>query len=126
MGHPVANIKSQTGRNKQNEKARLRNKSVRSELKTRTQECRTRHRQRREEAGEIVRQAIKRIDKAASRGRIHKNQAARRKVASSWLRYAPTATERRRAGRLNVGGPAGEAQPPASLISGERSLSTAC
>ena len=49
----MANIRSQIKRNRQNERRRLRNKSVRSELRTRT--------------------------KAAAKGVIHKNQAANRK-----------------------------------------------
>jgi small subunit ribosomal protein S20 len=60
----VANIKSQIKRNLQNEKARLRNKAVRSELKTRVK---------------ATRLAIKKIDKAATKGVIHKNAAARKK-----------------------------------------------
>jgi small subunit ribosomal protein S20 len=74
----VANIKSQIKRNRQNEKRRVSNKAVRSELKTRTKAAVTAA-----EAGEAddeaTRLAIKRLDKAASKGVIHKNQAARRK-----------------------------------------------
>jgi len=73
----VANIKSQIKRNRQNEKRRLRNKGVRSEVRTRTKSAV-------EAAGagdqaEALRLAMKRIDKAASQGVIHKNQAANRK-----------------------------------------------
>jgi small subunit ribosomal protein S20 len=75
----VANIKSQIKRNKQNEKRRLRNKAVRSELKTRTKVVTTAAEQGDENIEELTRQAIKRLDKAASKGVIHKNQAARRK-----------------------------------------------
>jgi small subunit ribosomal protein S20 len=74
----VANIKSQIKRNRQNEARRVRNKAVRSELKTRTKAAVAAA-----EAGapddEATRLAIKRLDKAASKGVIHKNQAARRK-----------------------------------------------
>jgi small subunit ribosomal protein S20 len=74
----VANIKSQIKRNKQNERARLRNKAVRSEIKTRVKSAVTLA-----DAGtpdvEATKLAIKRLDKAASKGIIHKNQAARRK-----------------------------------------------
>jgi small subunit ribosomal protein S20 len=75
----VANIKSQIKRNKQNEKRRVRNKAVRSELKTRTKVVTTAAEQGGENVEELTREAIKRIDKAASKGVIHKNQAARRK-----------------------------------------------
>jgi len=75
----VANIKSQIKRNKQNEKARQRNKAVRSELKTRTKHAVDAAEQGADDAAEATRLAIKRIDKAAAKGVIHKNQAARRK-----------------------------------------------
>jgi small subunit ribosomal protein S20 len=75
----VANIKSQIKRNLQNEKARVRNKAVRSELKTRTKNVLTAAEQNGENLEEATRLAIKKIDKAASKGVIHKNQAARRK-----------------------------------------------
>jgi len=75
----VANIKSQIKRNKQNEKRRLRNKAVRSELKTRTKVATTAAEEGAENADELARLAIKRLDKAAAKGVIHKNQAARRK-----------------------------------------------
>ena len=75
---PVANIKSQIKRNKQNETRRLRNKAVKSEIKTRVKTAVAAA-----DAGtadvEATKLAIKRIDKAASKGVIHKNQAARRK-----------------------------------------------
>ncbi|MCU0311152.1 MAG: 30S ribosomal protein S20 [Acidimicrobiales bacterium] len=75
----MANIKSQIKRNKQNERRRLRNKAVRSELKTRTKRAETAAAEGSDDATEALREAIKRIDKAASKGVIHKNQAARRK-----------------------------------------------
>jgi small subunit ribosomal protein S20 len=75
----VANIKSQIKRNKQNEGRRLRNKAVRSELKTRQKRAITAAEQGSEDTVELTRLAIKRLDKAASKGVIHKNQAARRK-----------------------------------------------
>lgn len=73
----MANIKSQIKRNRQNERRRVRNKGVRSELRTRTGNAVR-------EAGsgdgpEALRLAVKRIDQAASKGVIHKNTAARRK-----------------------------------------------
>ena len=75
----MANIKSQIKRNKQNEKRRVRNKAVRSELKTRTKVVTAAAEQGDENVDELTRLAIKRLDKAASKGVIHKNQAARRK-----------------------------------------------
>ena len=73
----MANIKSQIKRNRQNEKARLRNKAVRSELKTRTKAALT---TAGTEAGpDALREAMRRLDKAASKGVIHRNAAARRK-----------------------------------------------
>jgi small subunit ribosomal protein S20 len=75
----VANIKSQIKRIKTNEKRRVRNKSVRSELRTRVKAAVTTAPTGGEESAEALRLAIKRIDKAAAAGVIHKNQAARRK-----------------------------------------------
>jgi small subunit ribosomal protein S20 len=75
----VANIKSQIKRNKQNEKRRLRNKAVRSELRTRTKKAVDAVTTGAEGADEAVRIAMKRIDKSATKGVIHKNEAARRK-----------------------------------------------
>ncbi len=73
----MANIKSQLKRNRQSERRRLRNKSVRSEMKTRSKHALAAVGTEDEEAA--LRQAIKRIDKSASLGVIHKNQAANRK-----------------------------------------------
>jgi small subunit ribosomal protein S20 len=75
----VANIKSQIKRNRQNERRRLRNKAVRSELKTRQKVVLQAAENGSDDVDELTRLAIKRIDKAASKGVIHKNQAARRK-----------------------------------------------
>ena len=73
----MANIKSQIKRNKQNEVARERNKAVRSELRTRTKNAVAAVGTEDEEVA--LRAAVKRIDKAAARGVIHKNQAANKK-----------------------------------------------
>jgi small subunit ribosomal protein S20 len=76
----VANIKSQIKRNRQNELARERNKSVKSALKTAVRRFREAA-----DAGDAdlaqahAVEASKRLDKAASKGVIHKNQAANRK-----------------------------------------------
>ena len=75
----MANIKSQIKRNKQNDERHERNKAVRSELKTRTKSAVTAAEAGADDADERLRLAIKRIDKAAAKGVIHKNQAARRK-----------------------------------------------
>ena len=75
----MANIKSQIKRNRQNEKRRVRNKAVRSELKTRQKVVTTAAENGDENVEELTRLAIKRLDKAAAKGVIHKNQAARRK-----------------------------------------------
>ena len=74
----VANIKSQKKRNKQNLVRHERNQATRSELKTRVKNARTAVDHGTENADDAVRTAQKRLNKAASKGRIHKNQAARR------------------------------------------------
>ncbi len=75
----MANIKSQIKRNRQNEQRRLRNKSVRSELRTRTKRAVGAVEAGEENATELLQAAVRRIDTAAARGVIHKNQAANRK-----------------------------------------------
>lgn len=77
----MANIKSQKKRNLTNAKRAERNKAVKSELKTRTKTAvRLAESTEDPDAGEeAVRLAIKKIDKAAAKGVIHPNQAARRK-----------------------------------------------
>ena len=75
----MANIKSQIKRNRQNEARRLRNKAARSEIKTRLKTAIRSASEGSEEAADDLRMAVKRLDKAVSRGIIHKNQAAKRK-----------------------------------------------
>ena len=75
----MANIKSQIKRNKTNEARRLRNKAARSEIKTRVKVAVSVAADSPEEANAALRTAIKRLDKAAAKGIIHKNQAANRK-----------------------------------------------
>ncbi|HEY8526889.1 MAG TPA: 30S ribosomal protein S20 [Acidimicrobiales bacterium] len=75
----MANIKSQIKRNRQNEARRVRNKAVRSELKTRVRKAVAAAETGADDADERARMAIKRLDMAAAKGIIHKNQAARRK-----------------------------------------------
>jgi small subunit ribosomal protein S20 len=76
----VANIRSQIKRNRQTIKRQARNKSVRSELRTRTKRAIAAIESGAENSDEALRLAIKRIDKAAARGVIHKNQASNRKA----------------------------------------------
>jgi small subunit ribosomal protein S20 len=84
----VANIKSQIKRNKQNEKARLRNKSVKSSLRTSVRKFReAADGGNVDDAGTALRVACRQLDKAASKGVIHKKQAANRKSAIA-KRYA--------------------------------------
>jgi small subunit ribosomal protein S20 len=75
----VANIKSQIKRNRQNEKHRIANKAVRSELKSRSKSALSAAESKDDSAEVALRLAIKRLDKAAASGVIHKNQAANRK-----------------------------------------------
>ena len=75
----MANIKSQIKRNRTNEGRRLRNKAVRSEIKTRVKVALAVSADSPEDATAALRTAIRRIDKAAAKGIIHKNQAANRK-----------------------------------------------
>jgi small subunit ribosomal protein S20 len=78
----VANIKSQIKRIKTNEKARLRNKSVKSSLKTAVRRFTTAaDAGDRETALVELGTASKALDKAASKGVIHANQAANKKSA---------------------------------------------
>ena len=73
----MANIKSQKKRILTNEKARVANKAVRSELKTRTKAAVTAAGT--DAAPDALKLAVKKLDKAATKGVIHKNAAARRK-----------------------------------------------
>ena len=75
----MANIKSQIKRNRQNEKRRLRNKSVRAEMRTRTKNAIAAAENGADNGVEELRLAVKRFDKAAARGVIHKNTAANHK-----------------------------------------------
>ena len=78
----MVNIKSQIKRNRTNEQARLRNKSVRSSVKTAIRRFRDAAESGdREAATTEQRVAARALDKAASKGVIHKNQAANKKSA---------------------------------------------
>jgi small subunit ribosomal protein S20 len=78
----VANIKSQLKRIKTNEKARQRNKAVKSSLKTSIRRFRAAvDAGDATQAGEALQAASRQLDKAASKGVIHANQAANKKSA---------------------------------------------
>lgn len=78
----MANIKSQIKRNRTNEVARLRNKAVKSELKTHVRRVREAVAAGdKEAASTALRSATTKLDKAVSKGVIHLNQAANRKSA---------------------------------------------
>ncbi|NMB94894.1 MAG: 30S ribosomal protein S20 [Flexilinea flocculi] len=75
----MANIKSQKKRNKQNEANRLRNRVVRGSTRTAVAKARTAVVEKQENSEEMVLKAIIALDKAAQKGIIHKNNAARKK-----------------------------------------------
>ena len=75
----MANIKSQIKRNRQNEKRRVRNKGVRSEIHTVSLAAEEAASTGADDDAERERLAHKRIDQAASKGVIHHNEASRRK-----------------------------------------------
>ena len=78
----MANIKSQQKRNRTNERARLRNKSVKSSLRTAVRAFRdAADIDDKEKAAELLLLTNRKLDKAASKGVIHKNQAANKKSA---------------------------------------------
>jgi len=82
----VANIKSQIKRIRTNEAARLRNKSVKSALKTAVRRVRTAADSGDKAAAQVELVAASRsLDKAVSKGVIHANQAANRKSALATL-----------------------------------------
>jgi len=74
----VANIKGQIKRNRQNQRRHVRNKAVRSELKTRVKAAQDAAASGAPDAADTMRLAQKRLDKAGAKGRIHKNAASRR------------------------------------------------
>jgi small subunit ribosomal protein S20 len=80
----VANIKSQQKRNRTNERARLRNKSVKSSLRTAVRAFREAAAAgEKDKAADLLVSTSRKLDKAASKGVIHKNQAANKKSALS-------------------------------------------
>lgn len=78
----MANIKSQVKRNRTNERARLRNQSVKSAVRTAIRAFReAAEAGDKDKAGELLVSTSRKLDKAASKGVIHKNQAANKKSA---------------------------------------------
>ena len=78
----MANIKSQEKRIKTNERARLRNQAVKSSLRTAVRSFREAAESGdKAKAGELLDATNRKLDKAASKGVIHKNQAANKKSA---------------------------------------------
>jgi small subunit ribosomal protein S20 len=76
----LANIKSAIKRNRQNEKRRLRNRVYRGQARTFIRDARVQLMEENlDEAREATFRAVKALDKAAEKGVIHKNNAARRK-----------------------------------------------
>jgi small subunit ribosomal protein S20 len=79
-GSTLANIKSQIKRNRQNEKRRIQNRIFRGRARTFVAKARTAMESGNgEETQAAVLQAISELDRAATKGVIHKNNAARRK-----------------------------------------------
>ncbi|MGH3532038.1 MAG: 30S ribosomal protein S20 [Mycobacterium sp.] len=78
----MANIKSQQKRNRTNERARLRNKSAKSSLRTAVRAFReAAEAGEKDKAAELLVSTSRKLDKAAGNGVIHKNQAANKKSA---------------------------------------------
>ncbi len=78
----MANIKSQVKRIRTNERNRLRNQSVKSSLRTAIRAFREAAASGdKDKAGELLVSASRKLDKAASAGVIHANQAANKKSA---------------------------------------------
>lgn len=76
----MANIKSAIKRNRQNEKRRLLNRIVRGSTRTQIKKAKEAIQDGEKEAAIAqVKEAVKKLDRAASKGVIHKNNAARRK-----------------------------------------------
>ena len=75
----MANIKSQIKRNRQNESRRLRNRNIRGSARTAVSQARAALEANEPETKEAILKAISALDKAAEKGIIHKNNAARRK-----------------------------------------------
>ncbi len=77
----MANTRSAMKRIKQNEKRRLRNRAARSTIRSSLKTARTAAAEKSPQAKEVVLEAIRVLDRAVSRGIIHRNTAARKKSA---------------------------------------------
>jgi small subunit ribosomal protein S20 len=75
----LANIKSQIKRNRQNDKRRLANRVYRGEARTAVKNARNAFDTSAPQSKEELLKAVSALDKAAEKGVIHKNNAARRK-----------------------------------------------
>ena len=95
----MANIKSQIKRNRQNESRRLRNRNIRGAARTAVNQARSSYEANEPETKDAILKAISMLDKAAEKGVIHKNNAARRKgrlmkkLASFTSGTSPAATK---------------------------------
>jgi small subunit ribosomal protein S20 len=77
----VANTRSARKRIKQNERRRLRNRAIRSQVRSAVKDARAVEPTPGAQARDTIREAIRTIDKAVSRGILHRNTAARKKSA---------------------------------------------
>ena len=77
----MANTRSAMKRIKQNEKRRLRNRAARSTIRSSLKTARAAAAEKSAQSKEVVLEAIRVLDRAVSRGIIHRNTAARKKSA---------------------------------------------
>ena len=77
----MANTRSAMKRIKQNEKRRLRNRAARSTIRSALKTARSAAAEKSPQSKEVVLEAIRVLDRAVSRGIIHRNTAARKKSA---------------------------------------------
>jgi len=84
----VANTQSALKRMRQNEKRRIRNRMVRSKVTTAVKAARAALSQTPDEAKGLIAAAIRALDKAVTKGVLHKNTAARKKSAVARRRAA--------------------------------------
>lgn len=77
----MANTRSAMKRIKQNEKRRLRNRAARSTIRSALKTARTAAAEKSPQSKEVVLEAIRVLDRAVTRGVIHRNTAARKKSA---------------------------------------------
>ncbi|HUP35980.1 MAG TPA: 30S ribosomal protein S20 [Candidatus Limnocylindria bacterium] len=85
----MANTRSAKKRIRQNEKRRLRNRSVRSAVRGSVKNAREALGGKAADSATVVREAIRAIDRAVTKGIIHRNTAARRKSALARKLSAP-------------------------------------